>query len=586
MSTTDTSASPDRMNAMMGSAAMFAEPQATSEPQGGSFGQPSADDSQSTGQHANADNMQNIPGGTLDPRPTQPANSGAAQASAQPGSGASPATATDSGQASPPPGSTEPPAPDASADGGSTAGGTTDTPPADATASSGAGGQGSTNTNVEGNASAGNSGSSADGSASSSITDPVGVSSLVDNLLSPLGGAVPLHLAGQDAVTQPILNVANSAILDVHNVLESLSDQTGTAEIVHGVTNLGETIGLGKLGAEPGAGGNSNLLTDVLNLPGDALNGDLGSSIDHIGTDLSNVVDATAGVGNAVLNGSDPLNPIPELITSLGSDLQSTPLLTVGGTGAGGDGLLNGNAGDLSHSSSGHLIDVGVDGVGTPLGDGVALDLLSTPDGASSPIDVSAIDVGPNGPQLIDLTLNGDSGLGGGSQDGLPGGLGNVLNLDGLDQDLSNGALLSLNGGNNGSGLLGGDAINLNGSSTGHLADANVDGTGTGTSPLVVDALAENGTGPQSPIDVNAVDVGPNGPQVADVGVNTDAPALSLAPLAGGNDGLVSTVTQVAGIGSTDSVPLSDLGSIEDVASIAPIGGDHGLLHLNGTQII
>ncbi|WP_147407843.1 hypothetical protein [Rhodopseudomonas palustris] len=585
MSTTDTGTSPDRMNAMMGSAAMFAEPQAASEPQGGSFGQSSADDSQSTGQQANADNMQNIPGGTLDPRPTQPANSGAGQAAAQPGSGASPAA--DGGQASPPPEaagpSTDTPAPGASADGGSTAGGATDTPPADASASAGAGGQGSTTANVDGSASAGNSGSSADGGASSSITDPVGVSGLVDNLLSPLGGAVPLHLAGQGAVTQPVLDVANSVVLNVHNVLESLSDQTGTAHIVHGITDLGETIGLGQLGAEPGAGGNSNLLTDVLNLPGDALNGDLGSSIDHIGADLSNVIDATAGLGDAVLNGSDPLNPIPELIHSVGSDLQSNPLLTLGGTdGDGSSGLLSGVVGDLSHSSSGHLVDVGVDGVGTPLGNGLALDLLSTPDGASSPIDVSAIDVGPTGPQLIDLTLNGDSI--GGSQGGVTDGLGNVLNLDGVGQDLTNGALLSLNGGNNGSGLLGGDALNLNGSSTGHLADANVDGTGT--SPLVVDALAEHGSGPQSPVDVNAVDVGPNGPQVADVGVNTDAPALSLAPLAGGSDGLVGSITQVTGIASTDGAPLSDLGSVEDVASIAPIGGDHGLLHLNGAQII
>ncbi|MCG6207508.1 hypothetical protein LPW26_22915 [Rhodopseudomonas sp. HC1] len=469
MSTTDSGTSPDRMNAMMGSAAVFAEPQATSEPQGGTFGQPGSE-SQSSGQQANAANMQNVPGGTLDARPSQPTDSGNGQAAAQPGSSTPPA---DGAQASPSPEaagpSTDAHAPGASADGGAAAGGATDTPPVDASASAGAGGQGSTS--AEGSASAGNSGSSADGSANSSITDPIGVSGLVDNLLSPLGGAVPLHLAGQDAVTQPVLNVANAAVLDLHNVLESLSDQTGTASIVHGLTNLGETIGLGQLGAEPGAGGNSNLLTDVLNLPGDTLNGDLGSSLDHIGTDLTDVVHATAGLGNSVLNGPDALNPIPELISSVGSDLQSNPLLTLGGTEADGkSGLLSGVVGDLSHSSSGHLVDANVDGLGT--------------------------------------------------------------------------------------------------------------------SPLVVDALAATGTGPQSPIDVNVVDVGPNGPQVADIGVNTDAPAPLLAPLAGGNDGLVGTIAQITSIASTDGAPLSDLGSIEDVASIAPIGGDHGLLHLGGTQII
>ncbi|MCP9629239.1 hypothetical protein NML43_19255 [Rhodopseudomonas palustris] len=569
--------SPDRTNTMMGSAAAFSESQATGYPPDGSDGIWRFYPDQQTGNAQDAGTPDSAAAPAGEPAAAQPDYGNGEQAAswrgaAQPGA--------DQAQAGAPAGDGASGAADG-ASGGETpaqnAGAGDNAPPA-AGGDAGAAPGGSAN---GGDTAAGGPIGSGSPIGDTGITDQLGLTSLANDVLSPLGGGTTLRLAGHDAVTQPVLDVANTAVLDLHNVLETLSHQTGTSDIVHGVTNLGETIGLGAIGAAPGADGNSNLLTDVLNLPGDALSGNLGGSIDHIGGDLSDVVDATFGLGNAVLNGADPLNPVPELINGLGGSLQSNPLLTLGGTdGAGGNGLLSGVVGDLSHSSSGHLVDVGVDGIDTPLGDGLALDLLSTPDGAASPIDVSALDVGPNGPQLIDLTLNGDSGLLADQQ----GGLGNVLDLDGLGQDLTDGALLSLNGGNTGAGLLGGDALNLNGSSTGHLVDANVDGTGT--SPLVVDALAATGSGPQSPIDVNAVDVGPNGPQVSDVGVNTDAPALSLAPLAGGSDGLVGSLTQVTSIGAADSAPLSDLGSIEDVAALAPIGGDHGLLHLNGTQII
>ncbi len=66
----------------------------------------------------------------------------------------------------------------------------------------------------------------------------------------------------------------------------------GTSGTIHGVTNLGETIGLGKIGGD-------NLLTDVAASPTSLMNGDL-SRIEHLPADLSAIGTAATGVANGI----------------------------------------------------------------------------------------------------------------------------------------------------------------------------------------------------------------------------------------------------------------------------------------------
>lgn len=238
------------------------------------------------------------------------------------------------------------------------------------------------------------------------------------------GSTSPLPLAGDGTLPQPVLDAANTLVLDVHSELEILSDQTGVPAIVHGITNLGETVGLGKLGDAPAPDGPTNLLTDVLNAPGDLLSGDLNGVISNVGHDLSDVINAVSSLKDVLVFGhDDALNPIPEILDGVGSALSSTPLLTLnGGNNADDGGLLGGIVGDLGHSSSGHLVDADV---GPEQQNGLVLDLLAPHEaGPHHAVEVNGVDVGQNGPHLLDLGLiTGQTGNG-----GL---LGNVLNVAG-----------------------------------------------------------------------------------------------------------------------------------------------------------
>ncbi len=251
-----------------------------------------------------------------------------------------------------------------------------------------------------------------------------------------LGTPSQLALAGDDGGAQPVFDATNILIKDVHAEIETLSHQSGLSDILHAVTSLGETVGLGTTGAVPPAAddGHTNLITDVVNAPSTLLNGGLDDVVAHVGADLGDTLDAAVGVVGALLNGNDPLNPVPELVNGLTSSLQNLPLLNINGSGEGGGqlgggllggGVLNGVVGDLTGSSSSHLIDIDL---GSENGNGLGLDLLATPDGTHD-VSVNAIDIGPNGPQLLDLGLLTGSGiisvpsLGGAGTDGLTGSL-------------------------------------------------------------------------------------------------------------------------------------------------------------------
>ena len=258
--------------------------------------------------------------------------------------------------------------------------------------------------------------------------------------LAPVSSAAgtttaPLDLVGSGTTLQPVADAANALIKDVHYTLEALSHKVGLPNVVHTVTDLGEIIGLGEIGSPPAADGHSNLISDTLNLPGDILSGNLNGGIANVGHNLTNIIDGTASIVNTALfdgvYGNDPTNVLPEVLTGIGNTLQTLPLLTVNGGNNANSGLIGGIVGDLSHSSSGHLIDADV---GPQQSDGLVFDLLSAPSGDGHTASVNAVDVGPSGPHLLDLGLLTGDGITGlpalsGGTDGL---VGNVLGDHGL----------------------------------------------------------------------------------------------------------------------------------------------------------
>ncbi|MDI1242347.1 MAG: hypothetical protein PSX80_10540 [bacterium] len=259
----------------------------------------------------------------------------------------------------------------------------------------------------------------------SAVTDSNGgLLDILSSLSSGAGVAEPipslpgLALAGEGTLIQPVFDAANSAIKEFHLELETLSHQTGTNDVIHSVTTLGETVGLGEIGIAPAPDGPTNLATDVLNLPVDLLSGNLGGIISNLGHDLTDVIGNVMGVKDALIFGNDPINPLPELVQSIGHDLSSLPILSL----REGNGLLDGLVGDLSRSSTGHLVDVNV-GPEQETG-GLPINLLAANEpGPSHTLDVNAIDVGPTGPHLAALDLLTGSGLNTGGGDSLNGNL-------------------------------------------------------------------------------------------------------------------------------------------------------------------
>jgi hypothetical protein len=249
--------------------------------------------------------------------------------------------------------------------------------------------------------------------APASLSDDGAGLPVVGNILNSGTEGSTLHLAGPDGTVQPVLGSANTTILDVHAEIEALSHETGTSGIIHGLTNAGETIGLGKIGTVPAAtDGHTNLITDLVNAPDTLLDGGgVPAVISQAGGDLTDIVNAVSALKDQVIFGSDPTNPIPDLISSLGHDLQTIPLLNInGGNNANDGGLIGGIVGDLSHSSNGHLVSADI---GPEQSNGQVLNLLSAPtSGPHHSAEINAVDVGPHGPQLLDLgLLTGANGL-------------------------------------------------------------------------------------------------------------------------------------------------------------------------------
>ena len=171
-----------------------------------------------------------------------------------------------------------------------------------------------------------------------------------------------------DPTQNPLVQTENQTILDLHAFMETLGHQTNLNGTIHGLTNLGETAGLGRIGGD-------NLITDVLHAPGDILNCD-----SAVGVAANLIVDA----GNTVVAAG-------AFVEGIGHDL-SNPHVVQDVV----HGLIGPTLGDCSDSKQEHLISIEAG----PKGGAPILDagVLTTPDG-STPVN---IDIG-NGPNILDV---------------------------------------------------------------------------------------------------------------------------------------------------------------------------------------
>jgi hypothetical protein len=183
----------------------------------------------------------------------------------------------------------------------------------------------------------------------------------VDTLIgSATGSANPAGLLASDGLLAPVTNLANTGVLDLHATLEDLGhDVPLLNDTLHGLTNLGETIGLGHLGT----GG--NLVTDAAALPGALLGGQGLGAVSPILADVGAVTHATGGLLDGVtglvgdLSGSGTpaagslLTPVTATVDGL--------LGGVNGGGLDGTGALLGTSAPLQ--PAGDLANTVIDGV-------------------------------------------------------------------------------------------------------------------------------------------------------------------------------------------------------------------------------
>ncbi|BAT60746.1 hypothetical protein GJW-30_1_03296 [Variibacter gotjawalensis] len=338
-------------------------------------------------------------------------------------------------------------------------------------------------------------------------------------------------------------DTANAAVLDFHQLLETTVHETGANFTVHGVTETGETVGLGFVG-----NGNDNLVTDVLDLPMTALSGgNVLGEVDHIVGHVPGILDAATNI-----------------VTQIPTDLGSGPLgLNI--TGEGG-GILGGSGldiGNLSHilgqdgsgplSGAAGLVD-NVTNVLTQIGsnsDGsgnLVTDVLNLPgeilSGGPTP---SLTDAGAQ----LNTTLNAtgnlvESVLSGTSMNGSPNGiLGNINTaLDNFGNEA-------------------GPAIGIPQTLTG--VNVIVDGlgqTGTGNPHGVLDGVTQTVNGALN--DVH------NDVALSNLGLGDGA-----LPIPALGNGLADTlVGSLTGTTNTSGLPVD----LPAVSTVTDLGIDHGLL--------
>lgn len=205
----------------------------------------------------------------------------------------------------------------------------------------------------------------------------------------PANGGGDGEASGGGLLSGGLADLLNGVIKDVHASIETASHDLGLGGTVHGVTHLGEAIGLGEIGGD-------NLLTDVLDAPSDILSGKTGTLLTDLVHDVGNIVEATGNLVNGV---GDDLSS-PNGVLGVG-DLVNGLLDGVGGPGEAGllENLINTNphGADDGHN---HLLDANAGDLGT----GLSLGELNLLDGGS--IQVPLVD-GLHADALGGLVQNG-----------------------------------------------------------------------------------------------------------------------------------------------------------------------------------
>lgn len=121
------------------------------------------------------------------------------------------------------------------------------------------------------------------------------------NLLNSTGDLLnSLSEPAQD----PVVQIGNQTIMDLHAAFETLGHENGLNGTMHGLTELGETVGFGKVGGD-------NLITDTAQAPGDILNG------------ASPVTEAA----DIVTDGGQTLRAAGVMVEGIGSDLSDQDLV-------------------------------------------------------------------------------------------------------------------------------------------------------------------------------------------------------------------------------------------------------------------
>ena len=221
-----------------------------------------------------------------------------------------------------------------------------------------------------------------------------------------------------DPTANPLATAANDAVLDVHASIEGAGDATGIIGTTHGLTGLGETIGLGEIGGD-------NLLTHGLDAPGDILAGDLGdvtaipSDVANIGTAATNLVDGVASDAGALASGNGLVGALDGgttggegalggLATDVGLGQTGTALGGIGTLGAGG------LVGDVQHVATDALGDVPVlTGTAGALGAGAGADGQAGAGALPSLASLFGTGAAPGAHDAADASA-GPSGTGGG----------------------------------------------------------------------------------------------------------------------------------------------------------------------------
>ncbi|GLS46916.1 hypothetical protein [Methylobacterium brachythecii] len=369
------------------------------------------------------------------------------------------------------------------------------------------------------------------------LTSDGGVLSPVTAILGGVtgdGGGLTGNLLGSDGLLLPVANIANGPIDAIHANLENVGhDMPLLNDPLHQVINLGTTVGLGALGE------GNNLLTDVADLPGSILSGDVAGGLDHVVGDLGNVVGAATGVVGSVpgvlgglASGGDGsvgglLSPATSILGDLTGGDQGSP---VDGILAPVTSLLGGVTGGGDGSAGGGLLSPVTAILGGVTGDGSSGGLLSP---VTSILDgVTGGDHGSTGGILSPVTSILDGVTGGG--DGSSGG-GLLAPVTGL--------LSGVTGGGSSDGGLLSPVTSLLGGLGGGSAD--------GTHPLIDISAGPTTSAPVANVSVlTPPSDASHAIQLGAIGVGADQPSLINASLLNGD----SLPLPTTGGGGADSL--------------------------------